>query len=127
MIIVDSDIFIDVFRQHPAALSWFKSLGDERIILPGFVAMELLQGCPNKLEQLKLKQYLDQYEIVWADINTCEDALNVFFDFNLSHGIGIIDTLIGQIAVSMNLPLYTFNSKHYAVIPKLELIQPYIK
>ncbi len=30
-------------------------------------------------------------------------------------------------AVALNLPLYTFNQKHYAAIPKLKTVQPYEK
>ena len=56
MLILDSDIMIDILRQYPPAIDWLESLGDEEIILPGFVVMELLQGCDNKAEQEKVNR-----------------------------------------------------------------------
>ncbi len=49
----------------------------------------------------------------------------MFARYYLSHGLGIIDALIGQMAASLDLPLHTFNQKHYAAIPRIRLVQPY--
>jgi predicted nucleic acid-binding protein len=57
MILLDTDIMIDLLRQYPPAVAWLNSLGDEEIVLPGFVAMEL-QGCDNKAEQNKVEKVL---------------------------------------------------------------------
>jgi len=51
----------------------------------------------------------------------------VFASVSLSHNLGILDALIGQLAVSLNLPLHTFNDKHYAAIPNLKTAQPYAR
>jgi predicted nucleic acid-binding protein len=45
----------------------------------------------------------------------------------LSHGHGIIDALIGQLADSLDLTLHTVNQKHYVAIPGLCVLQPYPK
>jgi hypothetical protein len=50
VIIIDSDIIIDFLRQFPPAIEWLTTLGDEEIALPGFVVMELVQGCTNKAD-----------------------------------------------------------------------------
>ena len=42
MLLLDTDVMIDVLRGHDVALEWLHSLADETIGLPGFVAMELL-------------------------------------------------------------------------------------
>ncbi|RME69579.1 MAG: type II toxin-antitoxin system VapC family toxin, partial [Chloroflexi bacterium] len=53
MILLDSDVMIDLLRQYPPAMKWFDTLEDEEeIVLSGYVVMELLQGCRNKLEQV---------------------------------------------------------------------------
>ncbi len=49
MIILDTDIMIDLLRGYSNAIKWIESLGNEEIILPGFVVMELVQGCRNVL------------------------------------------------------------------------------
>ena len=127
MILLDSDIMIDLLRQYPPAVAWLNSLGDEEIVLPGFVAMELLQGCNNKAEQNKVERVLTVFETIWPSPETCDDALNIFAHYHLSHNLGLLDALIGQMAVALNLPLHTFNRKHYAAIPDLVTLQPYSK
>lgn len=127
MILVDTDVMIDILRQYPPAEAWLKSLGKEPILLPGFVVMELIQGCQNKTEQDSLMKALTTYQHVWPSEKTCEQAVSVFESFRLSHNLGMLDALIGQIAIELGLPLHTFNQKHYNMIPGLRTIQPYKK
>ena len=101
------------------------ALGDEEIILPGFVVMELIQGCKSKTEQAKVEKNLEAYSIAWPTVEMCAEALKLFSEHHLTRGLGIIDALIGQMAVAMNLESHTFNQKHYAAIPNLKMIQPY--
>ena len=42
MVLLDTDVMIDILRQFPPAVSWLDSLNDEQIVLPGFVIMELI-------------------------------------------------------------------------------------
>ena len=127
MILPDTDVMIDILWQFPPAVSWLDSLGDERIVLPGFVIMELIQGCRNKAEQERVEHTLAGYAVAWPSPETCEDALSMFTRHYLSHGLGILDALIGQMAVALSLPLHTFNHKHYSALPNLKTIQPYDK
>lgn len=127
MIILDTDIMIDFLRQYPPAVAWLDSLGEEEIILPGFVVMELIQGCRNKTEQEEVEKELKVYSVFWPSSAACDDALSMFASYYLSHELGILDALIGQMAVNLNLPLYTFNQKHYSAIPHLKIMQPYEK
>ncbi|NKQ35773.1 MAG: type II toxin-antitoxin system VapC family toxin [Chloroflexi bacterium] len=126
MILLDSDVMIDLLRQFPPAMAWFDTLADEEeIILPGYVVMELIQGCRNKREQEKLQRGLAAYGVIWPSADDCDKALEVFTQYRLSHNAGLLDTLIGQIAVALNVPLYTFNQKHYRFVPGLQTTQPY--
>jgi predicted nucleic acid-binding protein len=51
MIFLDSDIMIDLFREYSPAVNWFDSINDkETMALSGFVVMELIQGCDNKVQ-----------------------------------------------------------------------------
>lgn len=127
MILLDTDVAIDLLRQYPPAVTWLDALGEEEIILPGFVVMELIQGCRNRSEQEKMEKELGEYGVTWPFQETCGEALAVFTRCHLGRGIGILDALIGQMAVALNLPLHTFNQKHYAIIPGLKSVQPYEK
>ena len=89
------------------------------------MAAELIQGSPNRKEQQKVWDLLSRYALVWPRADTCNRALRVFSEFYLSHGLGLIDALLGQSAVDMDVPLYTFNVRHYGCIPGLRLVKPY--
>lgn len=127
MILLDSDMMIDILRQYPPAMRWFDALDDEEeLLLPGYV-VELIQSCRNKVEQEKVQRELATYGIVWPAPADCDEALGVFTEYHLSHNAGLLDVLIGQIAVALRVPLYTFNQRHYRFIPGLQTIQPYEK
>jgi predicted nucleic acid-binding protein len=118
MILLDSDIIIDLLREYVPAQTWFDTIDDNEIIaLPGFVVMELIQGCRNKIQLQKLKRDLAYYETVWLKPDDCTQALDIFSQYYLSHNAGLIDVMVGMTAVSLNIPLYTFNEKHYNFIP----------
>jgi hypothetical protein len=127
MILLDTDILIDLIRRYPPALVWLRSLGEEEVNMPGFVVMEIIQGCRSKAEQERTERELSEYAVVWPSEVTLAEALKVYSQYHLSHNPGILDALIGQTAVALDLPLHTFNQKHYAAIPNLKTIQPYTK
>src|SRR6266540_5791279 len=78
MLLLDTDIMIDVLRRHPPALAWLTSLGTAQLALPGYVVMELIQGCRNKAEQDQLERALMAYQIVWPSAAACDAALASF-------------------------------------------------
>jgi predicted nucleic acid-binding protein len=125
MLLLDTDVMVDILRRYPPALSWLESVSDTQIALPGFVVMELIQGCKDKQEQERLRKDLEKFDIVWPEKETCQKALNTFSMFYLSNGIGIMDSLIGQIAADMGVTLCTFNKKHYEIIPEIHVSLPY--
>jgi predicted nucleic acid-binding protein len=127
MILLDTDVMIDLLRRYPPAVAWLESLGDEEILLPGFVVTELLQGCRNKAEQEKLAKEFQPYAVTWPAPEACNEALAVFASAYLSHGLGMLDALIGQATIALHIPLHTFNDKHYAAVPRLQTVQPYTK
>lgn len=127
MILLDTDVMVDILRRYSPALSWLDSLGAEKIILSGFTAMELIQGTRNREQQEKIEKILKNYSVVWPSPEVCNQALSIFASYYLSHGLGILDALIGQTAVTLDMPLHTFNQKHYKPIPNLKTVQPYEK
>lgn len=128
MILLDSDVLIDLLREYPPANEWFDTLPDDELVhVSGFVVMELIQGCRNKAEMDRVQRLLASYGVVWLSPADCEKALEVFSAYRLSHNAGLLDALIGQTAVAMETPLLTFNQRHYGFIPGISTIQPYNK
>lgn len=127
MPLLDTDIMIDVLRNYPPALGGLRSVGEESIVLPGFVVMALYQGCQNKSEHAKVGRVLKSCRVVWPSEQVCSEAAAMYSNHHLNSGLGILDALIGQTSIALGLPLHTFNEKHYRVIPGLRTIQPYPK
>ena len=127
MIIVDTDVLNDVLRGHPPAQQWLRSLGSIPVGIPGFVATELIQGARNLEEQQRLEAFFSGYELLWSDQVTCSQAFESFARLYLSQGTGILDAIIGQIAVAAGGIIYTFNRKHYEAINDLQVREPYVR
>ncbi|MEO6808581.1 MAG: PIN domain-containing protein [Isosphaeraceae bacterium] len=123
--LLDTDVMVDVLRGHPPAVAWLTGLGDVAIGLPGLVAMELLQGCRSLAEQQRLEKQLLRFALHWPTRADCQRAFRDFATYRLSHGLGLLDALIGQTTVGVGDALATFNVKHYAIITGLSTVQPY--
>ena len=123
MILLDTDVMVDVLRGYEPAKEWLKSA--QEIGVPGLVAMELIQGCQNTREQKQLEKALSEYPLYWPDEDDCKRALASFSSHHLSDNIGLLDALIAETAIGGNAELATFNVKHYRVLRGLQSIQPY--
>ncbi|HUU00432.1 MAG TPA: PIN domain-containing protein [Myxococcota bacterium] len=121
---LDTDVMVDILRANQKALEWLDSL-DEAPGLVGFVSMELMQGCKDKGEMNRLINELQPFVVHWPSDAACGRALHTYARTHLSHGVGILDALIGECAVERQAVLCTFNHRHFKGIENLETEQPY--
>lgn len=126
MDLVDTDVLIDVQRGHPPALAWFVSLTNLPAI-PGLVVMELIQDAQNAREVRQALRLAAPLRVVWPTEADCGRALSDFADYHLSHGLGLLDALIAACAVGLSATLFTFNDKHYGMVPGLVTAHPYTR
>ena len=126
MDLLDTDILIDVQRQHAQALAWFAGLTTLPAV-PGFVAMELIQDAQNTAQVREVLKLVAPLPVVWPTAADCQRALHNFTAYHLSHNLGLLDALIAACAVGLSATLYTFNVKHYRVVPDLIIAQPYTR
>jgi predicted nucleic acid-binding protein len=75
-------------------------------------------------QAMKLVAPLPVVSLTEAD---CLQALSNFTAYHLSHGLGLLDSLIAACAVGRSAILCTFNKKHYRMVPGLKTEQPYVK
>ena len=125
MILLDTDVAIDILRGHPPAVNWLRRTRAGCMGMPGLVVMELLQGCFNKAEQTKVERFCQPYTLYWPAETDCQKALQDFATFHLSNNLGLLNAVIAHVAVGLAEPLATFNVKHYGVVNGLTTIQPY--
>jgi predicted nucleic acid-binding protein len=126
MDLLDTDVLIDVQRGHPSALAWFGSLSDLPAV-PGIVVMELIQDARNAAEVRQALKLVAPLQIVWPTEADCARALSNFAAYHLSHGLGLLDSMIAACATGLSARLCTFNVKHYQVVPGLLIGQPYTR
>ena len=127
MILLDTDIMVDLLRGYPSAVSWLESIKHESLALPGFVVLELLDGCSNRQQTDRLLTFVASYRTVWPSARDCDRAIADFALGRLRRRLSILDVLIAECAVGFHLPLYTFNVRHLAAVPDLRTVQPYPK
>src|SRR3954454_23791837 len=118
MDLVDTDVLIDVQRGHPPAVAWFGGL-TELPGVPGLVVMELVQDARNAREVRQALKLVAPLPVVWPTEADSARALSDFAAYHLTHGLGLLDALIAACSVGLSAPLYTFNDKHYWVVPGL--------
>ncbi len=127
MIFIDTDVAVDLIRNHPPAVAWLASVGSDAFAISGFTAFELFAWCRDNVEQQRLRRTLARYQVVWLTPAGCALALQEYQSVHLSHGIGTYDILIAHTALQLGAPLHTFNVKHFGAVAGLKTIQPYIK
>jgi predicted nucleic acid-binding protein len=123
---LDTDVLIDVQRGHAPALAWFAGL-TELPSVSGLVVMELIQDARDSKQVRQALRLVAPLSVVWPTEADCQRALEIFTTHHLSHGLGLLDAIIGSTAVGLAAELSTFNEKHYRAIPGLTTIQPYAK
>lgn len=124
MLMLDTDVLIDIQRANAAAIGWFSSLA-ELPAIPGFVAMELIQDAQNARQVRQVQEMFAPLPIVWPAAADCGVALELFTRLHLSHGLGLIDALIAATALGHSATLCTFNNRHYRSVTNLLQLQPY--
>jgi hypothetical protein len=127
MIVCDTDVLIDIIRKHPPAVHWVSMVNSQELIIPGYAAMELVQGCRSLRDIRAIKTFLQPYKLAWPTAPYCEYAYQTFLTFRVSEGLGLIDAMIAQTAIGLDKPLHTFNQKHFDFIPGLRTAQPFTK
>jgi len=127
VILLDTDVMIDLLRGYPPAVAWLRLVRHEPLALPGFVVLELLDGCSNRQETDRLIKFVSSYRVLWPRVEDCDRAISDFAAARLERKLNILDILIAECAVGFDLPLHTFNVKHLAAIPGLVAVQPYSK
>ena len=124
-LVVDTDVLIEILRGDGRAGEWLASVESFLIGIPVIVWMEILVGARDKQEQRGMIGHLAGYTILHLESGDTERARQWFEQFHLSHGVGILDCLIAAIAIRLGKPFFTFNLKHFQVIPRLEVQAPY--
>jgi hypothetical protein len=128
VILLDTDVAAEVLRGNSHATAWFSSLPrGEIIVLSGFVALESIWGTKDEPDQTRTEKWMNSCRIIWLSARQCEQADHILRSVHPKNAIGPLDAMIAQTALVLNLPLHTFNQKHFNVVPGLRTIHPFAR
>ena len=125
MNLVDTDVLVDCLRGTIPAQVWLKQFAQQPAAVPAPAAMELVMGCRDRTELEHIQRFLSTFEVVWPDASDFAAAYQLLLSHRLSSGLNIPDCLIAATALRRSARLYTFNLKHFQVVPGLEVERPY--
>ena len=121
MILCDTDIFIEAFKNNTLATGLLRRIGFQNIALSAITLMELYFGALNKRELLKIKSRLQKLEIINLDQKITETAINMIERYAKSHGLHIPDALIAATAICRGMQLLTYNVKDFKFVEGIRL------
>jgi predicted nucleic acid-binding protein len=125
MNLVDTDVLVDCLRGTIPAQTWLRQLAQQPFAVPAVAAMELVMGCRDRADLERIQRFLATFEVVWPEASEFAAAYQLLLTHRLSSGLNIPDCLIAATAVTRNARLYTFNLKHFQVVPGLDVAHPY--
>ena len=119
--LIDTDVIVWCLRGNPKAIRRVSRIS--RRSISQITRMELIVGCRSKAEINLLKRFLteENFEVVALTPEIGMRADLWLEQKNLSHGVGLADSLIAATASSLGLSLLTGNAKHFRCFDPLEI------
>ena len=121
MVIFDTNILIEIYRGNELIKSTVEHIIDDTIYISTITAAEFLVGAKDKRDFIRLEKELEDYTQIPLSAEITAIFLDLFKKYTLSRRPDIADTLIAATALYYDLPLYTFNKKHFQFIPGIRL------
>jgi predicted nucleic acid-binding protein len=124
--LLDTSIFIDLFRSSEAAENYIGTrLRSGRLVLHAAVAAELLAGVRNRVE-------LRQFDALCASTRLlCPSRPDWVLALRLSRtnthasGADWVDCLVAASAIRLGVAVATLNEKHFKPLRGLREVRPY--
>lgn len=124
MILCDTNILIEFYKDNADVKAFIKSIGISNLAVSIVTVGELYFGARDKRELGKIRNHLALLKQVPLDAESSQLFLSFIEKYVLSHRLSVPDALIAATAICQGLPLYTFNVKDFYYIHDLELYKP---
>jgi predicted nucleic acid-binding protein len=121
MILCDTNIFIEIYRDNNKIIESVKQIGQQNLAVSDVTRAELFFGARNKIELQAIHKDMDQLVSLPIDIAISEMAVKLVKDFSLSHKLSLPDALIGATAIYYEVELYTLNIKDFKFLEEVRL------
>lgn len=121
MIICDTDVIIEFYKNNPSILTELKKFGQSNIAISVVTAGELIFGALNKKELNQILKDIAHLIILHINEDIGNLQLQLMSDYSLSHTLKLPDAFIAATAIYHDIPLYTLNKKDFRYMPDLKL------
>jgi tRNA(fMet)-specific endonuclease VapC len=121
MILCDTNIFIEIYRDNLQIIKTAKSIGQHSIAISDVTCAELLYGARNKKELQAIKKDINKLVVLPIDAEISSMAVQFIEKYALSHRLTLPDALIAATAISYKVELYTLNLKDFKFFDDLIL------
>ena len=123
IILLDTDFLIEYLYNNSGAITAVNK-NTSAFFVVGFTTIaEIVKGSLNKEQQQKLSKHIKAFHVLHIDEEISEMALQLILDYHLGYNAAVNDCLLAATALKYNCQLATCNTKHFAYIPKLQLLQ----
>ncbi len=120
-LMIDTDVFIRIFRGDAALKAKVDALAADAAINT-VVYLELIQGAQNEQQLRDTEAYLTRFMLLPLTPAVSTKAAELVRIYARAHGLRLADALIAATCIEENLPLLTFNIKHFHSLQGLNLI-----
>ncbi len=124
MILCDTNILIEFYKNNPAIVQELRDIGSDTISISVITQAELYFGALNKQELAAIRQHLRMIHRYSIDAGTATCFIDLMEQYALSHKPSIPDMLIAATALVHDIELYTLNIRDFRFIPKIRLYFP---
>jgi predicted nucleic acid-binding protein len=125
-VICDTDVIIDYWgeknhRHVSTKMILENSVGVENIVISAITKWELLAGATNKTEMEKINKRLFPISVFLLNNDITNEAFKLQQKYYLSHNMTLADCLIASTSLVTGFELFTYNTKDYKYISRLDL------
>jgi predicted nucleic acid-binding protein len=123
IILLDTDFLIESLYNNTDAVIIINKTPSAFFVIGFTTIAEIVKGTLNKAQQQRVAKHIKAFHILHIDEEISEIALQLILQYHLSHSAAVNDCLLAATSLKYDCKLATCNTKHFAYIPKLQLLQ----
>jgi len=121
MILVDTNIFIEFYKNNSVICGILEQINPAEIAVNDVVCAELYFGARNKQELANIIADMKKLVILPISTKISKLAVDLVKQYCLSHRLKFPDAQIAATAIVYNAELFTLNKKDFVYIPNVRL------
>jgi predicted nucleic acid-binding protein len=123
-VLCDTNVFIHYFKGNEETRSILKNnIGEQHILVPSLVLMELCKGAWNKRELESMLKQMRGYKTLHFNELVSEKSVELIKMYHLSHNLSVPDSIIAAMCLVYDLHLFTYNLSDFQYIEGIKIFQ----